>query len=84
MADDPNVKTSPLSPYQAPQLTPVALAIAAPKPETKTFEQWAIDLETPTWLLAAARVKHGWGYGQELTQVDFEAALDAAANEVIL
>lgn len=40
-------------------------------------------LGTPAWLFAAARQKYGWASGQELTEEEYRAAVEAAASEVI-
>lgn len=39
--------------------------------------------ETPSWLAAAAKMKHGWPVGFELTEESYQKALKAAADEPI-
>lgn len=56
---------------------------AATKPERQAVEDWATELDTPRWLLAAARQKHGWPQGRLLTRAEFEKALRATEGEVI-
>ena len=49
----------------------------------RPYEEWARELGTPGWLLAAAKTKAGWALGQEVTRKEYEAALGAAQREVI-
>jgi len=49
----------------------------------ETAEQLQQRLNTPAWLFAAARAKFRWAAGQELTEEEYRAALEAAAKEVI-
>lgn len=49
----------------------------------ETVEALRDRLGTPAWLFAAARVKHGWAVGQELTEDEYRAALEATQREVI-
>lgn len=46
-------------------------------------EEWAARKGTPTWLLAAARVKAGWALGQEVTEEEYDRAVRLAEGEVI-
>ncbi len=49
----------------------------------RPHEEWAAEKGTPPWLLAAARVKAGWALGQEVTEKDYDRAVEAALKEVI-
>ncbi|ADD28712.1 hypothetical protein [Meiothermus ruber] len=49
----------------------------------QTVEELAAEAGTPDWLLAAARVKHRWVVGQELTKAAFDRGIAEAANEPI-
>ena len=46
-------------------------------------EEWAAQKGTPAWLLAAARAKAGWALGQEVTEREYDRAVEAALKEVI-
>ena len=48
-----------------------------------TAEQLQQRLGTPAWLFAAAQAKFRWAVGQELTEEEYRAAVEAAAREVI-
>lgn len=56
-------------------------APAAPAPERKTYEQWVGIKNPPAWLGNSARLHHKWPRGKELTEREFETALQAAENE---
>lgn len=56
---------------------------AAPKPDRQPVEDWAAELATPRWLLAAARQKHGWPQGRLLSRTEYERAIRATEGEVI-
>jgi len=45
----------------------------------KTFEAWAAAKSSAEWRVAAARVGQGWPAGLEMTEGDFDKALDDAA-----
>lgn len=49
----------------------------------QTVEELAAEAGTPDWLLAAARAKHRWVVGQELTKAAFERGIAEAAGEPI-
>jgi hypothetical protein len=49
----------------------------------RPYEEWAAEKGTPTWLLAAARAKAGWALGQEVTEKEYDRAVEAALKEVI-
>ena len=49
----------------------------------ETAEQLQQRLSTPAWLFAAAQAKFRWAVGQELTEEEYRAAVEAAAREVI-
>lgn len=56
----------------------------APEPrKLQTVEELAAEAGTPDWLLAAARAKHRWVVGQELTKTAFDRGIAEAANEPI-
>jgi hypothetical protein len=46
-------------------------------------ETWALQLSTPAWLFAAAKVGSNWPAGAELTQAEYKKALATAEGEVI-
>lgn len=46
----------------------------------QSIEKHAEALKTPDWLLASAKAYHGWAAGKELSQAEYQAALDVAAN----
>jgi hypothetical protein len=45
------------------------------------FEQHATGL--PAWELAAVRVSQNWAVGREVTEAEFQDALEAVRSEVI-
>jgi hypothetical protein len=49
----------------------------------RPHEEWAAEKGTPAWLLAAARAKAGWALGQEVTEREYDRAVEAALKEVI-
>jgi len=49
----------------------------------RPHEEWAAQKGTPAWLLAAARAKAGWALGQEVTEREYDRAVEAALKEVI-
>jgi len=49
----------------------------------RPHEEWAAEKGTPAWLLAAARAKAGWALGQEVTEKEYDRAVEAALKEVI-
>jgi hypothetical protein len=51
--------------------------------ELRAVEDLRDELRTPAWLFAAAKMKHDWPIGAELSVAGYQAALEAAANEVI-
>jgi len=54
-----------------------------PLARKETAEQLQQRLGTPAWLFAAAQAKFRWAVGQELTEEEYRAAVEAAAREVI-
>lgn len=52
------------------------LSDPAPTPKRLPIEQHAEQLAVPAWLFAAARAHHNWPQGRELTEAEFQAALD--------
>ncbi len=49
----------------------------------RPHEEWAARRGTPAWLLAAARAKAGWALGREVTEEEYDRAVEAALKEVI-
>ena len=49
----------------------------------RPYEEWARELGTPGWLLAATKAKHRWPEGKVATRAEYEAAVKAAMKEVI-
>lgn len=48
--------------------------------EKKSYDKWAEEKKTPAWLLAAAKAYHRWDMGTQLSEGDFDAALDQVSN----
>lgn len=57
----------------------VAEPVAA-APESKPFEQWATEKKTPAYLVAGTKNAQRWAAGREVTEEQYDAAVDAAAN----
>ena len=57
--------------------------VGAHEEPRRPYEEWAAQKGTPSWLLAAARVKAGWALGQEVTEREYDQAVNAATKEVI-
>lgn len=55
----------------------------APQTEVKTVEEFALQLGTANWALAAARAVNKWGIGKQLTHEKFEAGVALAVNQKI-
>jgi hypothetical protein len=53
------------------------------QPDRQAVEAWASELATPAWAFAAARMKHSWPEGRQLSRADYEKAVKAATSEVI-
>lgn len=51
--------------------------------EKKTVEALAKEKKTPSWLFAAAKVKHRWAQGTLLTPEEFDRALLATRKHKI-
>ncbi len=49
----------------------------------RPHEEWAAEKGTPSWLLAAARANAGWALGQEVTEREYDRAVESALKEVI-
>lgn len=47
---------------------------------TKTVETWSEEKRTPAWLFAAARAKHRWPIGREVTEAEFDKAIAATKS----
>ncbi len=52
--------------------------------EKQAFLLWAEKHATPDWLLAAAAHKARWPEGQEVSEADYQAALEGASAEAIV
>lgn len=48
--------------------------------EQKTVEQWAEQLDTPAWALAAAKAQHKWADGEEMTQREYREKVKAVTG----
>jgi hypothetical protein len=64
-----------MSEETTPPAGPEAPAAA---PERRPFEAWAKSKKTPRWVLAAAKAGERWPAGRELTETQFDAALQRA------
>lgn len=69
----PSTKTAPLSRAPASVKAP-----DPPKPTLLTVEEWAAKKKTDAhWHLAACVVNH-WAIGRQLTETEYDAAVEAA------
>jgi hypothetical protein len=48
--------------------------------ERRTAEAWRDAKQTVAWAFAAARAGERWPLGQELTEAQYDAAIDRAKN----
>lgn len=48
--------------------------------ERRDVEAWASAKKTPTIWFKAAAVMHHWPLGEQLTEAEYEAAIDAAMH----
>ncbi len=84
------------TPTQAPEEAPAEPDVAPPTDalqsppeapgtpvERRPVETWAHDRRTPAWVFASAKTMHRWPEGVELAAEDYDAACEAARNEVI-
>lgn len=53
----------------------------APKPVT--IEQHAKNAGTPKWAFEAAKTKHGWIHGQEMSRQAFDSGIRSTRSERI-
>lgn len=85
MPNDPNPTPNPTPvPASKPDPKPAPAAKKKPEPaERFTVESLRDKLATPDWLFAAARQKHAWPNGAEVTEQAYAEAVKAAANEPI-
>jgi hypothetical protein len=51
--------------------------------DRKPFETWVEAKKPPAWLAAAARAMRGWPIGREVTEQEFDDALEAAGQVAI-
>lgn len=58
---------------ESPQIEKTAPSVE----ERKTVEQLAKEQQTPAWLFGAAKVKHKWPLGKQITAAEFTAAMAA-------
>lgn len=49
----------------------------------KAVEAWAKERKTPAWLFAAAKQKHGWAQGKQVTEETYVAAVAETAKHRI-
>ncbi|UZX16557.1 hypothetical protein KQ693_05875 [Thermus sp. PS18] len=49
----------------------------------RPYEEWALELGTPPWLVAAVAAKERWPEGQPVSREAFERAVKTAMKEVI-
>lgn len=49
-------------------------------PELRPFEQFAAEKGTPAWQLAGAAAHEGWPAGREVTEAQFDAAVERFSN----
>jgi hypothetical protein len=56
---------------------PVATPERRP-PERRAFEAWVEAKRPEAWRSAAARAMRGWAIGREVTEAEFDEALEAA------
>jgi hypothetical protein len=69
------------APKPASTGTSVSAPNATPSPAAggvKPFEQWAKAKRTEAWWVAGAAMHAGWAVGREVTEADYDAAVDAA------
>ena len=58
-------------------------APAAPvKAPLRAFEDWAFAKQLEPWKVRAAKEMHRWPLGQEMSEADFDKAVDAATTHV--
>ena len=81
-APAPGAATDTSAPTPAPTPTNAAPAAAPPPPPPgpirKPIEQWQIDKGVHGWLIAFACMQNRWPQGRELTEAEFDAAIQAA------
>lgn len=49
-------------------------------PALKPIEVWAVELNTPAWLFAAAKMHAGWPIGRHVTRDAYVAGVDGAKS----
>jgi hypothetical protein len=54
--------------------------IKAMKTSRQPFETWADAKKPAVWLIAAARAMRGWAIGREVTEAEFDDAIQAAGS----
>jgi hypothetical protein len=52
--------------------------IQTPADPRRPFEEWVAAKKPAAWLAAAARAMQGWAIGREVTEHQFDKALEAA------
>ena len=65
----------------SPPEAPASSNTPTPTSTVKPFEQHAVSLQP--WELAALKVSAGWAAGREVSESDFQTAVDAMRGEVI-
>jgi hypothetical protein len=51
--------------------------------ERKPFEIWAAEKKPAPWQANAARAMRGWAIGREITEAEFDDAIQAAGQVAI-
>lgn len=62
------------------QAQPTQPAGSSKKAELKPFEDWAVELETPDWQLAALIAHEKLPAGREMTRAQFTGSLESVLN----
>lgn len=67
----------------AEQKSAARAAMEAARPEAsdhRSWEEWAVQENTPDWLLAAARQFYQWAVGRTMTREFFKDALEKVSG----
>lgn len=49
-------------------------------PERRDYLSWANEKKTPHWQLRGAECQQRWGIGQEVTEAQFDSAIELILN----
>ncbi len=71
---------TPTIPAMPPQAAPAPTPMPAPKPVRRAVEKLAAEKGTKAWLFAAAKIGQRWAIGAELTEAEYDKAIEAARN----